>query len=85
MKKGNFSELRDLINAAPAGSTLLLNKDYDCEDSFRIDGIRFDKFLTIDGNGHTLNANGHSRVFEIHASGVIKNIRVLLQLIVMVS
>ena len=66
--------MRDLIYAAPAGSTIVLNKSYECEDGFRIDGIRYDKFLTIDGNGHTLDARGNSRVFEIHESGVLMNI-----------
>ena len=69
--------MQDLINAAPAGSTVVLEKDYECEDGFRLDGIKYEKYLTIDGNGHTLDARGNSRIFEIHESGEVKNLNII--------
>ena len=72
---GTFAELQANITAASEGSTLTLNKDYECEDGFDIEGILIDKPLTIDGNGSKIDAQGKSRIFKITAENVIlKNI-----------
>ena len=54
--KGNFSELQANINEADEGSTLILNKSYEYNDDFRIGGIYINKSITIDGQGHKIDA-----------------------------
>ena len=68
---GNFKELSDLIDDTDEGGTLYLNKDY--KGSGRI-YIFFD--ITIDGQGHTIDASGKSTIFDVgHNNGVtLKNI-----------
>ena len=74
-KSGTFAELQANITQATEGSTLTLNKNYECEDSFDSEGIPIDKALTIDGNGFKIDAQGKSRIFKITAENVIlKNI-----------
>jgi len=71
---GTFAELKANITAAE-GSTLTLNKNYECEDGFDSEGIIIDKSITIDGQGHKIDAQGKSRIFKITADNVIlKNI-----------
>jgi len=72
---GTFAELQANITAAKPGSTLTLNKNYEWESGFDIEGIRIDKSITIDGNGSKIDAHGNSRIFKITADNVIlKNI-----------
>ena len=72
---GTFAELQANINATTPGSTLTLNKNYECEDGFGSEGILIDKSITIDGNGSKIDAQGKSRIFNITAENVIlKNI-----------
>ena len=72
---GTFAELQANITAATKGSTLTLNKNYQCEDGFDTLGIIIDKSITIDGNGSKIDAQGKSRIFKITAANVIlKNI-----------
>ncbi|WP_407416543.1 hypothetical protein [Methanobrevibacter sp.] len=68
---GNFKELSDLIDDTDVGGTLYLNKDY--KGSGRI-YIFFD--ITIDGQGHTIDASGKSSIFDVgYNNGVtLKNI-----------
>ena len=49
---GTFDDLQVEINNAPAGSVLNLIRDYNGAYGFR---IQFNKDLTIDGQGHTLD------------------------------
>ena len=74
----DFDELSYKINNTPEGGLLVLDKDYKfVNDSNNISnkGILISKPMTIDGKGHTINANKLSRAFNITADNVIlKNI-----------
>ncbi|MBQ7927391.1 MAG: Ig-like domain-containing protein [Methanobrevibacter sp.] len=71
---GTFSELQSNISATASGSTLLLTKDYKCENNFT-GGIIINESITVDGNGYTLDAQGISRIFKVTADNVtLKNI-----------
>ena len=70
---GTFTELRDKINKG--GSEITLDKNYSCEDGFSTNGITISKQITIDGKGHTIDAQGKARIFYVQANNVIlKNI-----------
>ena len=64
---GDFTELQALITNASSGDTIILDKDY--RMSFEDVNVSIDKSITIIGNGHTLDADGESRVFTISHSG----------------
>ena len=65
----NFTELDDLINNGN-DDVLVLEKNYKFDDE-----IHIGRTVTIDGNGHTLDAGNATRIFNIEASSVtIKNI-----------
>ncbi|WP_405305340.1 hypothetical protein [Methanobrevibacter sp.] len=72
--KGDFNLLQDLINQASANSVITLNRDYTFTaglDDDLINGIYVNKNnLTIDGNGHTINALGKARIFFITSNYV---------------
>ena len=70
----DFSELVGLIKNTSSGKTLTLEKDY-INDGTYTNGILISKKMTIDGQGHTLDANSKSNVFRISNSQVtLKNI-----------
>ena len=72
---GNFTELSGLIEDTPEGTTLELEKNYRNDGSVSEEGINITKALTIDGKGHTLDADGRSRIFNIAADNVtLRNI-----------
>ena len=66
-----FSDLQDLIDAA--SDVLELDDDYINDGSVSADGIEIAKTITINGNGHTLDAKGLSRIFNINAANVVLN------------
>ena len=69
----SFSELSNQIKKAQAGDTIELDADYISEG----DAIRISKSITLDGKGHTLDANHYPRAIIIPsntANVVIKNI-----------
>ena len=68
---GTFAELQANITAAKQGSTLTLNKNYEWESGFDIEGIIINKSITIDGNGFKIDAKEKSRIFKITADNVI--------------
>ena len=69
-----FDDLAFLINNTPEGGILLLDDDYSYVNGSN-KGIIISKSITIDGNGHTLDGNRLSRMFNITADNVtIKNI-----------
>ena len=73
--KITFEDLQSLINSANAGDTIELDKDYINDGSISSEGIDVTKSITIDGNGHTLDAKCLSRVLNIKSDGVtLKNI-----------
>ena len=72
---GTFTELQANITQATQGSTLTLNKNYEYDSGFDIEGIVINKSITIDGNGFKIDAHGNSRIFNITVDNVIlKNI-----------
>ena len=69
-----FEKLSSLVNLTPEGGILVLNDDYVFVNGSN-KGILITKTITIDGNGHTLDGNKLSRMFNITADNVvIKNI-----------
>ena len=69
-----FEELSLKINNTPEGGILVLDRDYTFISGSN-KGILINKAITIDGNGHTLNGNFTSRIFNITGDDVIiKNI-----------
>ena len=68
-----FGDLAGLISAADEGSVLALGDNYTFDGSTSKDGIVIQKAITIDGNGHTLDGVGQSRIFDIRASDVTLN------------
>ena len=76
-KSKSFSDLDNLINADLNKSEIILNDDYIYQDSDVnfIRGILINKSVVINGNGHTIDAQNKSKIFNIHADNVIiKNI-----------
>lgn len=75
-QEGTFTELAKLIeNVEPINppKTLELDKDY-VNTGFEKE-ITIKTSMTIDGKGHTINANNTSRIFKIESSEIIlKNI-----------
>ena len=65
-----FYNLSKRINDTPENHTLTLDEDYKYagED---IHGIVISKPITIDGAGHTIDANHSSRIFNITANTVV--------------
>ena len=52
-----------------------MTKDYECENDFDSKGIIINQSITIDGQGHKIDAQGKSRIFKITADNIIlKNI-----------
>ncbi|WP_305557641.1 hypothetical protein [Methanobrevibacter sp. V74] len=69
-----FTDLQNIINKAPIGGTITLNKDYTYV--FGDNAIIIDKPLTIDGKNHVLNGRLATRIFWIGGDQVtLKNIR----------
>ena len=67
---GNFTALQILVNMTENGGTLVLPQDFTYtigldEDVVGFSGVFIDKNITIDGNGHFIDALGISRIFDI--------------------
>ncbi|MBO5840031.1 MAG: hypothetical protein J6Q86_01215 [Methanobrevibacter sp.] len=74
---GTFSSLQKKINDAEEGTVITLDKDYTYDEGFSKRGIRINKNLTINGNGHTLDGLSQSRIFLVRY-GLIDNNHVVL-------
>ena len=70
---GTFTALQNKINNAPEGSTITLENDYVYDEGFDTNGIKINKDLTINGNGHTINAKENSRIFNCNNNKIILN------------
>lgn len=72
--KATFKDLNDLILNS---NEIVLDKDYAYfNDTEFNEGIVISKSLTIDGRGHTIDANKFARIFNISSGNVIlKNIK----------
>lgn len=69
---GNFTELSQQI--MDAEDTLELDKDYVYDSSDNLTaGIKINKTITINGNGHTIDASNLARIFSITGNNVILN------------
>ena len=68
---GTFTELQNKINNASEGSTITLENDYIYDNGFDGEGISISKTLTIQGNGHSIDALKQSRIFKITASNIV--------------
>ena len=70
----SFEDLSLKINNTPEGGVLVLDRNYIYINGLN-KGILINKSIVIDGNGHTLDGNNASRIFNISADNVvIKNI-----------
>ena len=64
--EGTFSELQEIISNAQSGSTVNLDKDYVYDEDNGFEGIIIsNKEIIINGNGHTLDGNHTTRIFDI--------------------
>ena len=64
---GTFAELQSLINATSNGGTVILNKDY--KNAGSENSIKISKPLNIIGNGHIIDADNKSSIFEVTGTG----------------
>ena len=75
---GTFSELQQLIWRSKDGDNITLDKDYSYDSAFTRTDLQIPRSsLTIDGQGHTLDGKGASRIFYVTDSAsnlVVKNI-----------
>ena len=77
-KSKSFTDLNNLINCGLNKSEIILEDDFvyqdDCDENFA-EGIFINHSMTIDGQGHIIDANKLSGIFYINASNVVlKNI-----------
>ena len=71
---GTFAALESKINAG-YGSTITLENNYTYEGSGYTNGIPIAGGITIDGKGHTIDADGKARIFDVQYGVVtLKNI-----------
>ena len=71
-ESGSFSELQDLIDAAHEGDTIELEDNY-----LKVSGenpIIINKTITIDGKGHTIDANYLDAILATNSPVTLKNI-----------
>ena len=61
---GTFTDLQNKIDSYD-GTTIKLENDYYYNDGFDADGIRISKSITIDGQGHKIDARHAARIFFI--------------------
>ena len=75
---GTFTELQQLIWSSKNGDTITLDKDYSYDSSFTRTNIQVPRSsLTIDGQGHTLDAKNAIRIFYVTDTAsnlVVKNL-----------
>ena len=76
---GTFTALQLKIITASDGSEINLTKDYKYNDDFKLtSGVFINKDITINGNGHTIDGMGKSRIFNINYGSLIKQHQVTL-------
>ena len=76
---GTLKDLRNMIREASPGDTLILDRNYSCEESWgMVDGIQISQSnLVIDGKDHTIDAKSKTRIFFVYRADnvTIKNIK----------
>lgn len=71
----NFTELNRTINANDDSVVNLTGNYAFAVDEDFIEGIRIDRAVTVNGNGHTISGEGFSRIFDVNNINVVfKNI-----------
>ena len=70
----DFDALQTKIQQAGEGSEIELDRDYEYNSGFTVDGIVIDKNIIIDGKGHKIDAKGQSRIFNISGNGAVTRI-----------
>ena len=74
VSKGDFAELSNLVENTAGGKTLKLEKDY-VNDKSTKNPININNRITIDGQGHTINANKKTSIFVANNKNIVlKNI-----------
>jgi len=72
-QSGNtFTDLQNVINSYNEGSTVILKKDYvfdSTTDSSLTGGVKIPYSMTIDGQGHSIDAKGQGRIFLVYLDG----------------
>ena len=73
---GSFAALNTKISGATAGLPVYLENDYEYKSTDSgTSGINISQAITIDGQGHKIDAKGISKIFTLKASDVVfKNI-----------
>ena len=72
---GSLTALKNKIGNATENSTITLENDYEWDDNFNDSEIIIEKPMTIDGQGHKIDADDSIRIFKVVADNVvIKNI-----------
>jgi predicted outer membrane repeat protein len=69
---GNYSSLNDSVQSTASGGTIGLNQDYSYDNgtdsNLASTGITISKSMTIDGQGHTIDAKNSTRIFTVGAN-----------------
>ena len=68
---GTYTELKNLINSG--NDTINLDKDYAYDSSDNLNYVGISKQITINGNGHTIDAKNLVRHFYITGNNVVLN------------
>lgn len=72
--EGTFDDLTNEINAVGEGGSVNLTMDYKYVDG-STEGIKINKSITINGNGHKIDGNNQSRIFATFNGNItLKNI-----------
>ena len=66
---GTYMDLNTKINNASEGGTVYLENNYTFSDVSRTSGIQIPYGMTIDGKGHSIDAQGKGRIFLIYLDG----------------
>lgn len=70
-------DLNNLINGNDSQEEIMLNEDYVfnlSKEWTNTEGIKINRSMTIDGQGHTIDGINFFRVFDIEADNVILSV-----------
>ena len=70
---GTFTQLQAILDSANPGDTIELSGDYVYDSGFAISGMTINTPVTINGNGHKIDALLESRIFLIYSDNVTIN------------
>ncbi len=70
---GTFTDFQNIVDSAENGSTINIDRNYYYDNDTDNGYISIEKDLIINGNGHTMDANNLSRIFDIYDATVIIN------------